>query len=154
MRQALLSAFAGLPPLLHSDIPIHQSSYADYEGERVAAALVGRAWQEIDADYLQTAYSGDRSAMLGFMSNKAFCYFLPSFLSIALEFERSEDVASAACAEIVRRGSGTRTTCHDAYSAIQRGVVRECLEHLKEQYVEGGFPTNPAGDALMAVGGW
>ena len=63
----------------------------------MAEFFAGKSWKEISAKLLRNEYIGDGSACLAFMSPKAFRYYLPAYMTIAItEYDDADMVADTA----------------------------------------------------------
>ena len=63
-------------------------STSDYQSDEQAAyqALRSHSWPEIDYDYLKTHFpQGNPHEVFFYISDEAFCYFLPAFMLMAIE---------------------------------------------------------------------
>ena len=150
LRDAIVTAFSSRFYPGDDRIALSNPRYADYEGHRVSASFRGRDWREVTAPWLRSAYAGDPTAVLRFMSDEGFLYYLPAFLAIALDPEAGE-IADAVgyaltppgpeAADDARKFRARMSQLSDA----ERSAVTAVLRHLAER--EG--PGSPAHDALQ-----
>lgn len=75
----------------------HQTFHPDLEVEAIRDLLSNRNWTEINYEFLERHYHGDRSVILGFLTPEAFLFFFPAFLLISLkEFDSADLTAFSA----------------------------------------------------------
>ena len=89
-------AFGDLSKPEKNEIASDTSGY-HLECNQVAEYFAGKAWREITAQLLWSEYIGDGSACLSFMSPQAFVYYLPTYMTIAInEYEHADVIADSA----------------------------------------------------------
>lgn len=157
LRAKIEGAFANSAYPGDEKIAMASSVFPDYEGNQVSAFLVGKHWQQITHLALINDYPGDPSSCMRFLQADGFRYFLPAFLTIALDFKNAGDIADSACNILTfvgDKGSDEdkkifldRVT---ALSDCQKAVVVAALEFFAAHYQQAGYPDNPAADALTS----
>lgn len=85
------SAFGDGPPPPEEEVVLPTEFPWDRERDEVRTFLTGKRWKEIIIDALEE-YVGDQSAILGFLTPKAFSYYLPAFLTVSLTDHVRADV--------------------------------------------------------------
>ena len=89
-------AFSELPKPEKEDIAYDKSGN-HLECNQVAEFFEGKSWKEINTALLWDEYIGDGSACLSFMNPKAFKYYLPAYMTIAInEYDQADVVADSA----------------------------------------------------------
>lgn len=85
--------------LLREELAVDFLSNNDEERIFLEYHLYGMTWQEL-IENAQTVY--DMNYNVGFLSHKAFVYYLPAYLIIALkEFKESPDYVEVGCDEVI-----------------------------------------------------
>jgi hypothetical protein len=87
----IASAFGDGPPPAEEEIVSPTEFPWDRERDEVRTFLSGKRWKEITIEALEE-YVGDQSAILGFLTPKAFSYYLPAFLTVSLTDHVRADV--------------------------------------------------------------
>jgi hypothetical protein len=148
LQDAIVKAFSSR--LYPGDDRIARSDarYADYEGHRVRALFLGKDWREVTAPWLRTAYEGDPTAVLRFLTDEGFLYYLPAFLTIALDAQAG-DLADAVSYALTPPEAAGELNAFRArmgrLAAEERAAVTAVLRHVAEREGAGG----PAHDALQ-----
>lgn len=97
LRKEIHDAFAWRPCPGNGELGRSGSGY--HEGERVAAILRGKRWQDLSLEDILNSNLWV-VVLCGDMTSQAFIYFLPAFLTIFLDFA-SDDTRSYDLAESV-----------------------------------------------------
>jgi hypothetical protein len=130
-----------------------------YEGNQVAAYFKGKVWQEISLDHLTKHYPGDSSATFHFMTEVAFLYYLPAFLSMSLDLPNAGLIAAGICNSFsmeLHNDPRDRERAERrirAMSSEERDAVVDALSYLAAEYERREYPDNPARRALAAFYG-
>ena len=130
-------------------IALADDRYPGYEGHRVAATLRGKDWREVTYPWLLAAHPGDPTAIPRFLRDQGFLYYLPAFLTLALDPAAGE-IADAVCYALTAPRTDTAgdlqqfRTRMSGLSDEERSAVAAVLRHLADR--EG--PGSPAQDAL------
>jgi hypothetical protein len=145
-----LNAFAARSHPGDDRIALSDPRHADYEGHRVAAFFRGRDWRAVTGRALRSEYEGDPTAALRFLRDEGFLYYLPAFLTIALD-PQAGDIADAVAYALTAPGPDAAED-RQSFQARMRGLseaeknaVTAVLRHLAQR--EG--PGSPAHDALQ-----
>lgn len=64
----------------------------DLERQEIKETFQNKRWEEINYNYLEKNYDGDKSACLNFMTYEAFRYYLPSYMLICIQSYEECDV--------------------------------------------------------------
>jgi uncharacterized protein DUF6714 len=148
LQNPIVKAFARRAYPGDDRIALSDDRYPDDEGRRVATFLRGKGWREVTYEALR-AYPGDPTAILRFLRDEGFLYYLPAFLSMALD-EGAGEIRDAVCYALTApRPEATRDAEQfrarvSALSDGERRAVASVLRVLAER--EG--PGSPAQDAL------
>jgi len=157
VRRDLARAFSGRAYPGDNKIAESRPWIPEYEGNQVAHYFKGKRWQDLSYQKLRTDYPADPTACVHFMQDEGFQYFLPGFLTMALDLNEAGDIADTICgtlnepprdapaqdkARFVSRMSGL--------SSEEKNAVREALEFLAREYDRAGYPDNPARAALKS----
>jgi hypothetical protein len=150
LRDLIVNAFASRSYPGDAHIASADPRYADYEGHRVAAFFRGKDWRAVTGSALASGYEGDPGAALRFLRDEGFLYYLPAFLTIALD-PQAGDIADAVAYALTAPGSDRaedRRTFQARMSRLseaENNAVTAVLRHLAER--EG--PGSPAHEALQ-----
>ncbi len=152
-QKLIRAAFANRPYPGDDKIGIRDDRYPDYEGHRVANYFRGKDWSQITLKTLYQEYQGDAGASHNFMVPEGFCYYLPSFLLMALEPE-GEDIAFPLAHHLIAPDAHETEALArfrarvERLSADERAAVTCTLRCLADRYGREGLPDNPARVAL------
>jgi hypothetical protein len=145
----IVKAFASRSHPGDDRIALADDRHADYEGHRVATFFRGKDWRDVTYPWL-ASYPGDPTAILRFMRDEGFLYYLPAFLSLALDPDAGE-IRDAVSYALTAPGADASGGDRDRFRARMRrlsddekAAVTGVLRHLAEE--EG--PGSPAQDAL------
>lgn len=129
--------------------------YPDYEGNQVATFLQGKKWNEINYESICTTYPGDQSAIIHFLSDEGFRYYLPAFLMMALNPTEAREMIDSLVSALTFTSDSSNTNRFEnritALSKEQQKVVINVLRFLAKHYNEYKFPDNPAQSALQTI---
>jgi hypothetical protein len=151
LRDLIVKAFAGRSYPGDDRIALSDPRHPGYEGHRVAAFFRGKDWREVAAHGLETGYEGDPTAALRFLRDEGFHYYLPAFLTIALD-PHAGDIADAVAYALTAPGSGPAEDRPQFQARMgrlsheEKKAVTAVLRHLAER--EG--PGSPAQTALQS----
>jgi hypothetical protein len=150
LRDLIVNAFAGRSHPGDDRVALSDPRHPDYEGHRVAAFFKGKDWRAVTGPALASGYEGDASAALRFLRDEGFLYYLPAFLTIALDPQEG-DIADAVSYALSAPGPD-RAEDRAAFrarmgrlSAAEKDAVTAALRHLAQR--EG--PGSPAHEALQ-----
>lgn len=122
----------------------HQTFHPDLEVEAIRDLLINRNWTEINYEFLERHYHGDRSVILVFLTPEAFLFFFPAFLLISLKEHDTADLTalSAACAFCPPYIHDPELLNHkmqrvEKLSTDQLTVTRDVFVTLQHQYGRG-----------------
>jgi hypothetical protein len=151
LRKQIVNAFQGRAYPGDDRIALADDRHPDYEGHRVARVFRGRDWREVTYPWLSASYPGDRTAILRFMQDEGFLYYLPAFLSLALDSEAGDiaDAVSYALTAPPASAADDGRRFHARISRLsgnEKAAVTAVLSHLAKQ--DG--PGSPAQDALQS----
>lgn len=149
LRDLIVNAFASRSYPGDDRIALSNPRHPDYEGHRVAAFFRGRDWRAVTGPALASSYEGDPSAALRFLRDEGFLYYLPAFLTIALD-PQAGDIADSVSYALTAPGSD-RAEDRQAFRArmsrlsdAEKNAVTAVLRHLSDREGAG----SPAHDAL------
>jgi hypothetical protein len=100
LRAAIAAAFSARPYPGDDRIATRHPRYEDYEGHAVARFHAGKRWPEITLDHLRTGYAGDPTACLAFMTPEGWRYYLPAYLTLALDWEAADAIGDAVVSNV------------------------------------------------------
>lgn len=135
----IIEAFAGAPKPAFQEIAGNRNTL---EARQVAAFLQSRTWNDLTLPVLR-GYHGDPSAMLAFLSPKAFRYYLPAFLlAVIRDFRRADmlvDTTLAAVAPSTTLSGSEHLLAHgmeklSELSLDESNAICAWLGFLNEQY--------------------
>ncbi len=90
--EQVAAAFNDGPAPAEDEIVSRSSFPYDPEREQIRKFLSGKRWTELSIDELDR-YIGDASAILSFLTPKAFSYYLPAFLTVSLtDYARADAI--------------------------------------------------------------
>lgn len=157
LRSNLTRAFSGRAYPGDNKIAESRPWIPEYEGNQVARYLKGKRWQDLSYQKLRAEYPADPTACVHFMIDEGFQYYLPGFLTMALDLGEAGDVADAICGALtepsrdVPEQDKTRFASRmNGFSNDERNALREALEFLAREYDRAGYPDNPARAALKS----
>lgn len=81
--EQIVAAFSDGPSPAEDEIVSRSSFPYDPERDQIRKFLSGKRWTELSIEKLDS-YIGDASAILSFLTPKAFSYYLPAFLTVSL----------------------------------------------------------------------
>lgn len=129
----------------------------EYEGNQVARYFKGKRWQDLSYQKLRSEYPADPTACVHFMIDEGFQYFLPGFLTMALDLNEAGEIADAICSTLTEpardalpQDKARFASRMDGLSSEEKNAVREALEFLAREYDRAGYPDNPARAALKS----
>jgi hypothetical protein len=129
----------------------------EYEGNRVARYFKGKRWEDLSYQKLRAEYPADPTACVHFMLDEGFRYYLPGFLTMALDLKEAGDIADAICGTLTEpphdapaEDKARFTSRMSGLSSEEKNAVREVLESLASEYDRAGYPDNPARAALKS----
>lgn len=129
----------------------------EYEGNRVARYFKGKRWQDLSYEKLRTEYPADLTACVHFMLDEGFQYFLPGFLTMALDLKEAGEIADTICGALTEPSRDAPAQDKTRFasrmgglSSEEKNAVREVLEFLAREYDRAGYPDNPARAALKS----
>lgn len=142
LAREIEEAFAGHPYPGDGEIALRQPSCPGYEGEEVWERFHGRDWREI----LRSAHERefDPSSSMAFLTLRGFVYYLPAFLTLALEVEGPFEVGESV---VFKLWSFPEEVATLLAPAEKRAVVH-VLECLARVYDERNYVRNNARVAL------
>lgn len=157
LRGNLIRAFSGRAYPGDDRIAETRPWISEYEGNRVAGYFKGKRWQDLSYQKLRSEYTADPAACVHFMADDAFRYYLPGFLTMALDLNEAGDVADAICGtltepsrDVPAEDRARFTSRMSGLSSEEKKAVREVLEFLASEYDRAGYPDNPARAALKS----
>lgn len=130
--------------------PVKQGNRAGYftaqsndgvsEYWQVRQFLEGRDWDQITAKDLRDNYEGDEQAILAFLSADGFRYYLPAFLSIALDVLEERPAFVGSVLFYLTPSNDPEQTKEDidryaGFRADQRDAIRAWLEYINQKKV-------------------
>lgn len=160
LRELLVKTFSARSYPGDERIAVNRPWTPEYEGNQVTHYFRGKRWQDITLEGLTKEYSGDAAASFHFMTDEGFLYYLPAFLSAALDLSRAGNIADALCAAL----SPTISNADEedirrinvrlrSLSPEEKNAVRQVLGHLALEYERMNYPDNPARTALLGIEG-
>jgi hypothetical protein len=142
LAQEIQDAFAGRPYPGDGEIALRRPSFPQYEGEEVWERFRGRDWREILR--IGQARELDLSGSMAFLTLKGFVYYLPAFLTLALDVDGPFEVGESL---VFKLWSFPEEVAALLAPAEKRAVVH-VLEHLARVYDERNPVRNNARVAL------
>jgi hypothetical protein len=150
LRGAIAAAFAARPYPGDDRIAKRDPRYEDYEGHAIARFHRGKRWPEITLDHLRTGYPGDPTACLAFMTPEGWRYYLPAYLTIALDWEAADAIGEAVVGNVThpRALAASLTRVARDLGQPPEAVLRAHAARFEERVA----PLDPAeADAVRAV---
>lgn len=158
LRRNLAHAFSGRAYPGDDKIAETRPWIPEYEGNRVARYFKGKRWQDLSYQKLRKEYPADPTACVHFMRDEGFRYFLPGFLTMALDFNEAGEIADTICGTLTEpqpnapvQDMARFVSRFGGLSVDERGAMREVLEFLAAEYDRAGYPDNPARAALKSL---
>jgi hypothetical protein len=172
LRGAIAAAFAARPYPGDDRIATRHPRYEDYEGHAVARFHQGKRWPEITLAHLRAGYAGDATACLAFMTPEGWRYYLPAYLTLALDWEAADAVGDAVVGNLthpraleaaltrvardlghppeeVLRGQAARFEARvEGLDPAEADAVRAVLRHLARRIDAAHAALGPPGRAL------
>lgn len=149
--------FAGTAYPGDAKIAQERVDFSDYEGNTVKAFFQGKRWQEITRSTLDNDCLIDPSSCLSFLQPEGFCYYLPAFIKIALDFDDAGEIADSISHFLVLPGAEAQEDDKSLFFAriagmsdAQKAAIVSALEFLSTKYQQAGYPDDPAADALRS----
>ena len=135
-------AFAGRPYPGDGEIALRRPACPGYEGEEVWERFQGRDWREI----LRTGQARelDLSSSMAFLTLQGFVYYLPAFLTLALDVDGPFEIGESL---VFKLWSFPEEVAALLAPAEKRAVVH-VLEFLARVYDERNYLRNNARVAL------
>ena len=141
----------------HSPVPTRndiwpKSRGRHLEADQVADFFAGKKWTEISLLSLQNEYIGDGSACLCFMNPKAFRYYFPAYMLIAIQDYDNADVIADSAVNALIPTPDLRSWWEERTSglnAAQRSVITTFLHFMQEQHAED-YPCHGPKEALTS----
>jgi hypothetical protein len=115
-----------------------QSTDGVSEYWQVRQFLEGKDWDEITAEDLRNEYEGDEQAILAFLSAEGFRYYLPTFLSIALDVLEQRPAFVGSILFYLTPSNDPEEAERDidryaGFNADQREAIRAWLGYINEK---------------------
>jgi hypothetical protein len=158
LRRNLASAFSNRAYPGDDRIAETRPWIPEYEGNRVARYFKGRRWQDLSYQKLRAEYPADPTACVHFMLDEGFQYYLPGFLTMALDLKEAGDIADTVCATLTEPARDAPAEDRARFvsrmhglSNDERNAIREALKFLASEYDRAGYPDNPARAALKSL---
>lgn len=148
LKEAISAAFADEPFMAN---PARVETRIESEYLYVTRFFQGRRWSEVTVRTLRKKYRGPAGDCLGFMSDEAFCAFVPAFMFIHLEhYGRSDAAMAAVNAFLLARDPQVRRIQRSREALLtlaQRRAVVAFLEHVDTHHAKD-LPAYPVRASL------
>jgi|GEM_PF-2557962 hypothetical protein len=161
LRKEVHDAFAGRPYPGDERLALQQPGFPGYEGDTVARFFRGRDWRTLTLEALLADEELDRNAFMFFMTPEGFTYFLPAFLTLALDVDGPFDLGEPLAFKLTAPAEDAPDAWRDDHSRVvsslsapQQRAVMHVLEYLAGAYEQRRYIRNQAQMALESYWGY